>query len=178
MVAASVLSGRLLLHALDNRRWLVAVPTCAVLLGLAWQEPAHHATAARGARSRRPTLSPPDACSITARRAGDIFIPFHTYYGALAGKRTFVIAWAFATRKWGWVGRRSGPGTAESVLLGHRARLEDTAGRIPFVDSRYHRCGRCAKAWIRAHVRGRRDFSQRIADSTREAAALRPVAVG
>jgi len=90
VLAASVLSGRLLLHALDNRRWLVAVPTCAVLLGLAWQNQ-HIPRAKLAAYLPQPSdTSPPDAARSPAQRPRDLFIPFHTYYAALVGKRTFV----------------------------------------------------------------------------------------
>jgi hypothetical protein len=140
VLAASVLSGRLLLHALDRRRWLSAVPTCAVLLGLAWQN--QHVP--------RPTLKafvPQSADYVAAGRLldrlrsvpGDLFIPFHTYYGALVGKRTFVHRMGVWDVSPG-LGRPQGLDQAlqeqffSAIVLDWKAR----PGEFPFVDSRYH----------------------------------------
>ena len=81
VLAASVLSGRLLLHAFDCRRWLLAVPTSVVLLSLAWQN--QHI-----ARPKLAAFIPQTADYVAAGRLldrlasvpGDLFIPFHTYY--------------------------------------------------------------------------------------------------
>jgi hypothetical protein len=140
VLAASVLSARLLLHALDRRSWLSAVPTCAVLLALAWQN--QHIP--------RPTLKafvPQSADYVAAARLldrlagvpGDLFIPFHTYYGALVGKRTFVHRmgiWDVSPA----LGRPKGLDQAlqeqlfSAIVLDWKAR----PGEFPFVDSRYH----------------------------------------
>jgi hypothetical protein len=140
VLAASVLSGRLLLHALDRRSWLSAVPTCVVLLALAWQN--QHVA--------RPTLAavvPRPADYVAAGRLldrlasvpGDLFIPFHTYYGALVGKRTFVHrmgVWDVSPA----LGRPQGLDRAlqeqsfSAIVLDWKAR----PGEFPFVDSRYH----------------------------------------
>jgi hypothetical protein len=140
VLAASVLSGRLLLHALDRRGWLSAVPTCAVMLGLAWQN--QHIP--------RPTLAavvPQSAYYVAAGRLldrlrsvpGDLFIPFHTYYGALVGKRTFVHRMGVWDVSPG-LGRPKGLDQAlqeqlfSAIVLDWKAR----PGEFPFVDSRYH----------------------------------------
>jgi hypothetical protein len=140
IVAASVLSGRLLLQALDRRRWLVAVPTCAVLLGLAWQN--QHIP--------RPTLAahvPRRSDYVAAGRLldrlrsvpGDLFIPFHTYYGALVGKRTFVHRMGVRDAGMG-LGRPEGLDQAlrdqffSAIVLDWKT----LPGEFPFVDSRYH----------------------------------------
>ena len=140
VLAASVLSGRLLLHAFDRRRWLSAVPTCAVLLGLAWQN--QHIP--------RPTLAavvPRPSDYVAAGRLldrlasvpGDLFIPFHTYYGALVGKRTFVHRMGVRDAGMG-LGRPEGLDQAlrdqsfSAIVLDWKT----LPGEFPFVDSRYH----------------------------------------
>ena len=140
VLAASVLSGRLLLHAFDRRRWLQAIPTCVVLLGLAWQN--QHIP--------RPALAasvPQAADTVAAGRllerlasvSGDLFIPFHTYYGALLGKRTFVHRMGVRDVSLG-LGRPEGLDQAlqaqsfSAIVLDWKA----LPGEFPFVDSRYH----------------------------------------
>jgi hypothetical protein len=140
VLAASVLSGRLLLHAFDSRRWLSAVPTCAVLLGLAWQN--QHIP--------RPTLAaylPRPSDYLAAGRLldrlrsvpGDLFIPFHTYYGTLVGKRTFVHRMGVRDVGAG-LGRPEGLDRAlrdqffSAIVLDWKT----LPGEFPFVDSRYH----------------------------------------
>ena len=140
VLAASVLSGRLLLHALDRRRWLAAIPTYAVLLGLAWQN--QHIP--------RPTLAafvPRPSDYVAAQGLldrlrsvpGDLFIPFHPYYGALVGKRTFVHRMGVWDVSPG-LGRPKGLDQAlqgqffSAIVLDWKAR----PGEFPFVDSRYH----------------------------------------
>ena len=140
VLAASVLSARLLLHALDRRSWLSAVPTCAVMLALAWQN--QHIP-----RPTRKAFVPQSADYVAAARLlerlrsvpGDLFIPFHTYYGALVGKRTFVHRmgiWDVSPA----LGRPKGLDQAlqeqlfSAIVLDWKAR----PGEFPFVDSRYH----------------------------------------
>jgi hypothetical protein len=139
-LAASVLSGRLLLHALDNRRWLVAVPTCAVLLGLAWQN--QHIP-----RAKLATYLPQPSDTLAAGRLldrlrsvpGDLFIPFHTYYAALVGKRTFVHRMGVRDIGAG-LGRPEGLDQAlqgqffSAIVLDWKT----LPGEFPFIDSRYH----------------------------------------
>jgi hypothetical protein len=140
VLAASVLSGRLLLHALDGRRWLLAVPTGVVLLGLAWQN--QHI-----ARPKLAAFVPQAADYVAAGRLmdrlasvpGDLFIPFHTYYGALVGKRTFVHRMGV---------RDVGPGLGRPQGLDQALQAQSFSaivldwkalpGEFPFVDSRYH----------------------------------------
>ena len=140
VLAASVLSGRLLLHALDSRRWLSAVPTCAVLLGLAWQN--QHIP-----RPKLATYLPRPSDYLAAGRLldhlasvpGDLFIPFHTYYGALVGKRTFVHRMGVRDVGAG-LGRPEGLDQAlrdqffSAIVLDWKT----LPGEFPFVDSRYH----------------------------------------
>jgi hypothetical protein len=91
VLAASVLGGRLVLVALQTSRWLATVPACVVLWGLGWQN--HHVD-----HPKLPTVVPQAEDHVAAARLldhlrqvpGDLFIPFHSYYGALVGKRTFV----------------------------------------------------------------------------------------
>jgi hypothetical protein len=140
VLAASVLSGRLLLHAFDCRRWLLAVPTSMVLLGLAWQN--QHI-----ARPQLAAFVPQTADYVAAGRLmdrlasvpGDLFIPFHTYYGALVGKRTFVHRMGV---------RDVGPGLGRPQGLDQALQAQSFSaivldwkalpGEFPFVDSRYH----------------------------------------
>ena len=140
VLAASVLSGRLLLHALDHRRWLVAVPTCAVLLGLAWQN--QHIP-----RAKLATYLPQPSDTLAAGRLldrlrsvpGDLFIPFHTYYAALVGKRTFVHRMGVRDVGAG-LGRPEGLDQAlqgqffSAIVLDWKT----LPGEFPFIDSRYH----------------------------------------
>ena len=140
VLAASVLSGRLLLHALDSRRWLSAVPTCAVLLGLAWQN--QHIP-----RPKFATYLPRPSDYLAAGRLldrlasvpGDLFIPFHTYYGALVGKRTFVHRMSVRDVAAG-LGRPQGLDQALKDQLFSAIVLDwkTLPGEFPFVDSRYH----------------------------------------
>jgi hypothetical protein len=140
VLAASVLSGRLLLHALDRRSWLSAVPTCAVLLGLAWQNQ-HISRPALAAVVPRPSDYVAAGRLLDHLRSvpGDLFIPFHTYYGALVGKRTFVHRMGVWDVSPG-LGRPSGLDHAlqeqffPAVVLDWKTR----PGEFPFVDSRYH----------------------------------------
>ena len=139
-VAASVLSGRLLLHALDARRWLVAVPTCAVLLSLAWQNQhiARPPLAAHVPR-RSDTVAAEHLLDRLRSVPGPVFIPFHTYYGALAGKRTFVHRMGVRDAEMG-LGRPEGLDQAlrdqffSAIVLDWKT----IPGEFPFVDSRYH----------------------------------------
>jgi hypothetical protein len=140
VLAASVLSGRLLLHALDSRRWLIAVPACAVLLGLAWQN--QHIP--------RPKLAawlPQPSDRLAAGRLldrlrsmpGDLFIPFHTYYGALVGKRTFVHRMGVRDVGVG-LGRPEGLDQALQAQFFSAIVLDwkTLPGEFPFVNERYH----------------------------------------
>ena len=140
ILAASVLSGRVLLHALASRRWLIAVPTCAVLLGLAWQN--QHIP--------RPALAthvPQPADTVAAARLldrlasvpGNLFIPFHNYYGALVGKRTFVHRMGVRDLSMG-LGRPEGLDQAlrNQFFSGIVLDWKTLPGEFPFVDSRYH----------------------------------------
>jgi len=140
VLAASVLSGRLLLHALDSRRWLSAVPACAVLLGLAWQN--QHVP--------RPSLKafvPQSADYLAAGRLldrlrsvpGELFIPFHTYYGVLAGKRTFVHRMGVRDVGAG-LGRPEGLDQALQAQFFSAIVLDwkTLPGEFPFVSDRYH----------------------------------------
>ena len=140
VLAASVLSGRLLLNAFDCRRWLLAVPTSVVLLGLAWQN--QHI-----ARPKLAAFVPQAADYVAAGRLmdrlasvpGDLFIPFHTYYGALVGKRTLVHRMGVRDVAPG-LGRPQGLDQAlqaqsfSAIVLDWKA----LPGEFPFVDSRYH----------------------------------------
>jgi hypothetical protein len=140
VLAASVLSGRMLLHGLDSRRWLFVVPTCAVLLGLAWQN--QHIP-----RPKLATYLPRPSDYLAAGRLldrlasvpGDLFIPFHTYYGALVGKRTFVHRMGVRDVSAG-LGRPQGLDQAlrdqffSAIVLDWKT----LPGEFPFVDSRYH----------------------------------------
>jgi hypothetical protein len=140
VLAATVLSGRLFLHAFDGRRWLVAAPSCAVLLGLAWQN--QHIA--------RPPLAaavPQPADYIAAKRLldrlrsvpGDLFIPFHTYYANLVGKRPFVHRMGVRDVAAG-LGRPQGLDQAlqqqafSAIVLDWKT----LPGEFPFVDSLYH----------------------------------------
>jgi Protein of unknown function (DUF2029). len=140
VLAASVLSGRLLLHALDRRRWLSAVPACAVLLGLAWQN--QHIP-----RPKLATWLPQASDRLAAGRLldrlasvpGDLFIPFHSYYGALVGKRTFVHRMGVRDVGAG-LGRPEGLDQALQAQFFSAIVLDwkTLPGEFPFVDSRYH----------------------------------------
>jgi hypothetical protein len=140
VLAAAVLSGRLLLHAWQSRRWLAAVPTCVVLLGLAWQNQhvAHPSLAALVPQaSDRGAVKP----FLDRLRSvpGDLFIPFHTYYGTLVGKRTFVHRMGVRDVE-AALGRPTGLDQAlqeqafSAIVLDWKA----LPGEFPFVDSRYH----------------------------------------
>jgi hypothetical protein len=111
------------------------------LLSLAWQN--QHIT--------RPPLAahvPRQSDTVAAGRlldhlrgvSGDIFIPFHTYYGALAGKRTFVHRMGIRDAEMG-LGRPEGLDQAlqnqffSAIVLDWKT----LPGEFPFVDSRYHR---------------------------------------
>ena len=139
-LAASVLSGRLLLHALDRRRWLVAVPTCAVLLGLAWQNQ-HILLPSFAAHVPRSSDYIAAGRLLDRLRSvpGDLFIPFHTYYGALVGKRSFVHRMGVRDVSTG-LGRPQGLDQAlrdqsfSAIVLDWKV----LPGEFPFVDSRYH----------------------------------------
>jgi hypothetical protein len=70
---------------------------------------------------------------------GDLFIPFHTYYGALVGKRTFVHRMGVRDVE-AALGRPAGLDQAlqeqafSAIVLDWKA----LPGEFPFVDSRYH----------------------------------------
>jgi hypothetical protein len=90
-LAAAVLAARLLLVALDSRRVLAGAAAALAVVGLGWQS--QHV--------ERPALAavvPSQADRAAAARLieqlralpGELFIPFHTWYGVLAGKRPYV----------------------------------------------------------------------------------------
>jgi hypothetical protein len=91
VLAASVFGSRLVLYACQSARWLATVPACLVLAGLGWQN--NHVD-----HPLLPAVAPQPEDRVAAGRLidrlrlvpGDLFIPFHSYYGALVGKRTFV----------------------------------------------------------------------------------------
>jgi len=158
--------------------WWLCRPARFCWPGLA--EPAHHATAARGARSpavrhcrrRTPARSP-------ARRARDIFIPFHTYYGALAGKRTFVHRMGIRDAEMGlgrpevWTRHCRISSSRPSCSTGRHCRANSPSSIRATIGG-----GRCAKAWIRcACSRALRLLPTHCCSHAR-AAALPPVAVG
>jgi hypothetical protein len=140
VLAAVVLTGRLLMHAFDNRRWLIALPICAVLLGLAWQN--QHVP-----RPPVKAVVPQANDYVAAGRLldrlrgvpGNVFIPFHSYYPALVGKRTYVHRMGVRDVASG-LGRPQGLDQAlqqqafSAIVLDWKAQ----PGEFPFVDSRYH----------------------------------------
>ncbi|HEX7599321.1 MAG TPA: hypothetical protein VF518_13985, partial [Polyangia bacterium] len=139
-LAATVFSGRLLVHAWQSRRWLAVVPIGVVLLGLGWQ---NHKTA----RPKLTAIVPQSADFVAAGRLlerlrsvpGDLFIPFHSYYGALVGKRTFVHR--MGVRDVGAaLGRPAGLDQALQAQAFSAIVLDwkTLPGEFPFVDSRYH----------------------------------------
>jgi len=136
-------------HALDHRRWLVRCPPVRSV-GLPGKTSTSRVRSLRRIFPSRPTPSPPDVFSIACAACPAIlFIPFHTYYAALVGKRTFVHRMGVRDIGVGWAGRGIGSGTAGAVLLGIVLDWKTLPGEFPFIDSRYHLCGRCARAWIR-----------------------------
>jgi hypothetical protein len=140
VLAASVLGARLVAHALHSARWLAAAPACLVLAGLGWQN--HHVT-----YRNLTTVVPQPEDRVAAGRLldqlrqvpGDLFIPFHNYYGALVGKRTFVHR--MGIRDVGpALGRPDGLDQAllnqafSAVVLDWKA----MPGEFPHVNSQYH----------------------------------------
>ncbi len=140
VLAASVLSARLLMYALQSARWLVALPACVALAGLGWQN--HHVT-----HPNLPTVVPQPKDRVAAQRLldhlrqapGDLFIPFHSYYGALVGKRTFVHRMGIRDVSRA-LGRPDGLDEAlmnqafSAVVLDWKA----LPGEFPYVNSNYH----------------------------------------
>lgn len=140
VLAASVLGGRLVLHALQSARWLATVPACVVLWGLGWQN--QHVN-----HPKLTTVLPQPEDRVAADRLlnhlrqvpGDLFIPFHSYYGALVGKRTFVHRMGIRD-----VGPALGrpEGLDESLLTqafsGVVLDWKTLPGEFPYINSQYH----------------------------------------
>jgi len=139
-VAATVLAGRLVLHAWQNARWLAVLSACVALAGLGWQnhhvktpnliavvpQPSHHRAAGRLLDRLRSV-------------PGDLFIPFHSYYGALVSKRTFVHRMGIRDVE-SALGRPDGLDEALSNQAFSAVVLDWKAlpGEFPFVSTRYH----------------------------------------
>jgi hypothetical protein len=140
VLAAVVLSGRLLLHALDSKRWLIALPACAALLGLAWQNQ-HIPRPPLAAAVPRPSDYVAAGRLLDHLRSvpGDLFIPFHNYYAALVGKRTFVHRMGVRDVAAG-LGRPQGLDQAiqRQAFSGIVLDWKTQPGEFPLVDSRYH----------------------------------------
>jgi len=140
VLVAAVLSGRLVLHAWQSRRWLAAAPACVVLLGLGWQNQhvAHPKLADLVPQpSDRAAVGP--LLDRLRSVPGDLFIPFHTYYGTLVGKRTFVHRMGVRDVETA-LGRPEGLERAlqEQAFAGIVLDWKSWPGEFPFVNTRYH----------------------------------------
>jgi len=144
VLAAALLTARLLGEARTevriDRRWLTSPGAAATLALLAWQ-PIHAQAAAtdRTVPTSRDRVAAAALVSELRELPGPLFIPSHSYYGVLAGKRSFVhriglydVDAAFAMRE--RLASSLREQTFASVVLDWKPRQ----GEWPSLESRYH----------------------------------------
>ena len=139
-LAAAVLSARLVAASIETKKWGTSLFATAAVLSLGYQslriDKPKRADAVPSAQDR---VSADRLLTVLKDLPGPLFIPFHTYYGVLAGKQPYAHRMGVRDVE-GVLGRPKGLDEAlatqsfQSIVLDWKSQ----PGEWPFVEAKYH----------------------------------------